>query len=399
MASITRRRFAAALLAAAPARPLSGAASVDEILRDGIARRRIPCAVAMAATSGEILYSGAFGLRDSSGPPVTPGSIFAIASMTKAITTAAVMQLVEQGKLGLDEPVSKHLPRLARLEVLEGFSLLGKPIFRPARSQVTLKHLLTHTSGFAYDIWDEKISTYYRRHGLGQPLVFDPGTRWRYGPGLDWAGRLVEKLTGQNLDAYFRANIFDPLGMTDTAFLVPAEKFSRLVGNYFRSAGGALQQDRRDPPRPPRTFSGGGGLYGTAPDYIRFMQMILRNGAAPNGRRILRARTVDLMSTNQIGDLSAGKLRSTSPRVSADVDFHPGFEDKYTFGFLLNPDPHPGGRSAGSLSWAGINNTFYWIDPRRNLCAVLMMQFLPFCDSQAVGLLRDFERAVYANLV
>jgi CubicO group peptidase (beta-lactamase class C family) len=245
-------------------------------------------------------------------------------------------------------------------------------------------------------MWDEKISRYYRRHGSGEPLIFDPGTRWQYGPGLDWTGRLVEKLSGQNLDHYFRANIFEPLGMTDTGFVVPAGKFPRLVNNYRRSDGGALQQDRREQPAPPRTFSGGGGLYGTAGDYVRFMQMILRKGAGAGGQRILRAETVELMSSNQVGNLNAGKLKSTTPRTSADVDFHPGFQDKYTYGFLLNPAPYPGGRSAGSLCWAGINNTFYWIDPRRNLCAVLMMQFLPFCDPEAVGLLRDFERAIYA---
>jgi methyl acetate hydrolase len=210
--------------------------------------------------------------------------------------------------------------------------------------------------------------------------------------------RPVGGVSGQSLEEYFRAHIFDPLGMSDTGFHVPAERFSRLVSNYRRSQGGALQQDRRELPGPPRSFSGGGGLSGTAGDYIRFMQMILRKGSGANVRRIVQAETVELMSSNQIGDLSVGKLKSARPLMSADVDFHPGFTDKYTYGFLLNPVSYPGGRSAGSLSWAGINNTFYWIDPRRDLCAVLMMQFLPFCDPEAVGLLRDFERAVYANL-
>jgi CubicO group peptidase (beta-lactamase class C family) len=369
MSSITRRKFGAALIAAVPAKRLFGAPGIDETLRDGIARRRIPCVVAMAATAEKILYSGAFGTRDSSGTPVASDSIFAIASMTKAITTTAAMQLVEQGGLALDEPVSKHLPQLARQEVLQDFSLLGKPVFRPARAQTTLRHLLTHTSGFAYDSWDEKMSRYYQRHGRGEPLIFDPGTRWQYGPGLDWTGRLVEKASGQSLKEYFRAHIFDPLGMSDTGFHVPTERFPRLVSNYQRSEGGVLEQDRRELPGPPRSFSGGGGLYGTAGDYIRFMQMILRKGSGSNGRRIVQAETVELMSSNQIGDLSAGKLKSARPRMSADVDFHPGFTDRYTYGFLLNPVSYPGGRSAGSLSWAGINNTFTG-STRGGICAL-----------------------------
>ena len=395
---LTRRGFAAAMLVASPARKILGAVTLDSTLRDGIARRRIPCVVGMVATADKILYSGAFGTRDSSGPAVKPDSIFAIASMTKAITTTAAMQLVEQGKVTLDEPVSKHLPQLANLEVLEGFNLLGRPVLRPARQQVTLKHLLTHTSGFAYDTWDERMDRYRREHpGAREPLIFDPGTRWQYGTSLDWTGRLVEAVSGQTLEAYFREHILDPLNMTDTRFSVPAEKFDRLVSNYRRGQDGALQQDRRELPPPPKTFNGGGGLYSAAADYVRFMQMVLRKGTAADKRRILLAESIALMVANQTGDIVAGRLKSTKPRQSADVDLHPGFADRYTYGFLLNPVAYEGGRSAGSLAWAGIDNTFYWIDPRKNLCAVLLMQFLPFCDPEAVGLLRDFERAVYAN--
>jgi CubicO group peptidase (beta-lactamase class C family) len=229
-------------------------------------------------------------------------------------------------------------------------------------------------------------------------LLFEPGTRWEYGTNLDWTGRLVEAVSGETLETYFQRNILAPLGMRDTGFSVPAEKFDRLVSVYQRQSDGSLKENPRTPPAPPKTFNGGGGLYSTAGDYARFMQMILRRGRSSDGKQILRADTVDMMTSNQIGDLSAGKMKSVRPERSSDVDFHPGFSDKFGFGFLINTVAYEGGRSAGSLAWGGLENTFFWIDPRRGVCAVLLMQFLPFCDTEAMGLLHDFERAVYAAL-
>ena len=382
------------------AKTLLGATGIEATLRAGVSRRKIPAGVAMVAGAEKTTYAGAFGKRDSaSGVDVTTDSIFSIASMTKAITSVAAMQLAERGKVQLDEPVEKHLPQLAKPEVLDGFDKeSGKPVLRPVNKPVTLRRLLTHTSGFAYDIWDERMFQYTKQAGLSLvgPLAFDPGTRWQYGTGVDWAGRLVEAVSGQTLEAYFERNIFEPLGMKDTKYSVPAEKFDRLVGGYQRQADGSLKENPRTLPAPPKAFNGGGGLYSTAADYVRFMQMILRRGRGSDQEQILQAKTVDLMASNQIGELSAGKLRSNRPNLSSDVDFHPGFTDKFGLGFLINTTAYEGGRSAGSLAWAGISNTFYWIDPRRGICAVLMMQFLPFCDTEAMGLLRDFERAVYA---
>lgn len=409
MTHINRRHFGSsiALALAAPARKLlANTNGLDETLRSSMTRRKIPAVVAVVATPDKVTYSGAFGKRDSaSGIAVKPDSIFYIASMTKAITTTAALQLVERGKLTLEEPVSKHLPELAKLDVLQGFDKSGKPMLRPATKPVTLKHLLTHTSGFAYDTWDENMLKYNALPGAPPPgtvapltpLIFEPGTRWQYGTGLDWTGKLVERVSGSTLEDYFQRNILEPLGIEDTSFLVRAEKFDRLVSNYRRQPDGSLQQDPRQLPTPPKDFNGGGGLYSTAPDYIRFTQMILRRGHGDHGQTILQPKTVDLMMSNQVGDLGAGKLKAARPDRSSDVDFHPGFTDKFTYGFLLNTTAYDGGRSAGSLAWAGIDNTFYWIDPRRSLCAVVMMQFLPFVDREAVGLLGDFERAVYAT--
>jgi CubicO group peptidase (beta-lactamase class C family) len=358
----------------------------------------------VAATDGKITYQGAFGTRDSaSGVKVTPDSIFAIASMTKAVTSVAAMQLVEQGKLKLDQPVSKLVPEFAKLQVLDGYDAAGKPVLRPARTQVTLKHLLTHTSGLCYDTWSDEMQRYEKAGGAVPsgvaplpPLMFEPGARWQYGYGADWAGRLVEIVSGQTLEQYFQSNILQPLGMHDTSFIMAAEKFDRMVSRYDRQSDGSLKEEPRVLPAPPTAYNGGGGLYSTAADYIKFTQMILRRGRAADGRQVLHPRTVEQMSINQIGALTAGKLKTSTPERSSDVDIQPGATEKWGLGFLINTTPYSGGRAAGSLAWAGIWNTFYWIDPKRNICAVIMMQFLPFVDKEAVGLLGDFERAVYA---
>jgi len=406
MSIISRREFGGAVLAlGAGARKVWSAPGIDETLRDGMQHRKIPAVAAMAATADKTTYAGAFGKRDSaSGVDLKVDSIFAIASMTKAITTTAALQLVERGKLTLDEPAAKHLPELGKLNVLEGFDSAGKPILHPATKPVTLRNLLTHTSGFAYDTWDAKILKYTSQAGGAippgtvaplVPLSFEPGTRWQYGYGLDWSGRLVETVSGQTLEQYFQTNILQPLGMKDTTFILPPDKFDRLVSVYTRQPDGSLKENPRTIPAPPKAFNGGGGLFSTAPDYVRFMQMILHDGRGSGKEQILQPKTVQMMKSNQVGAIRAGVLKTARAAISSDVDFHPGATDKYTFGFLMNPTAYEGGRSAGSLAWAGVYNTYYWIDPHRSLCGVIMMQYLPFADKEGVALLGDFEHAVY----
>jgi CubicO group peptidase (beta-lactamase class C family) len=410
MSVLTRRELGGLALAlGTQARRLWGAASIDETLRQGMERAKIPAVTAIVASADKITYNGSFGTRDAeSGIRVKPDSIFRIASMTKAITTASAMQLVERGKLSLDAPVAKHFPELAKLEILDGLDPEGKPKLRPNPTPIALKHLMTHTSGFVYANWDPALNRYNQVMKIANspgtvapltPLRFEPGTRWQYGTGIDWTGKLVEKVSGMTLEQYFQANLLEPLGMKDTSFLLPPEKFDRLVSSYRRQKDGTLKEDPRTQPQPPKEFNGGGGLYSTTEDYIRFTQMILRKGKGPSGKQMLSPKTVEMMSANQIGSVNVAPLISVDHNVSEDVDLHPGAGDKYTYGFLMNPVAYPGGRSAGSLAWAGIENTFYWIDPKRGICATIMMQYFPFVDKEAVKLLGDFERAVYANLV
>jgi CubicO group peptidase (beta-lactamase class C family) len=395
MIAPSRREFAGGLLMAIAGGRLLAAPSAEEVLRDGIEKRKIPAAVGMFAAADKVLYTGAYGARDSSGTPVTAESIFQIASMTKPLTTVAALQLVEQGKVTLDEPVSRLLPLLAMPKVLAGFDDSGQPILRPAARPITLRHLLTHTSGLCYDTWDESMARYIKAAGVAAmagipPLMFDPGTRWQYGTGIDQAGLLVEKVGGMTLEEYFQAKILRPLGMTDTSYILPESKFDRLVTGAARQPDGSLKPNTRTLPKPPRTFGGGGGLYSTAADYVRFMQMILHKGES-----ILKPKTVAEMQVNQIGSATAGKMKSSKPEISSDVDVQPGATEKWGLGFLINTTPYEGGRAAGSLAWAGLYNTYFWIDPKRSRCGVLLMQYLPFADKEAFGLLGDFERAVY----
>ena len=388
-----------ALAAGCEGRRLFAANGIDAVLRSGLEQRKIPAIAGMAGTASAITYSGAFGTRDPvSGVAITPESIFSIASMTKAVTSAGAMQLVEQGKLTLDEPASKHLQELGTLRVLDGFDSSGEAILRPARKLVTLRQLLTHTSGFAYDTWHEAMFKFTSSGGDATlVLAFEPGAKWQYGASTYWAGRLVEAVSGMDLEKYLQANVLGPLGMKDTTFIFPEEKFDRLAGRYQRETNGSLTPAPRNLPAPPKVYRGDGGLFSTAPDYLKFTQMILNRGVGPGGERILKEKTVALMSANGTGQIPAGRLKTFRPEVSSDVDFHPGHDDRYTLGFLMNPASVPGARSAGSLAWAGINNTYYWIDPHRNICGVILMHFLPFADKEAVGLLNDFQRAVYSS--
>ena len=383
-------------------------AQIDQILRQKSEAKEIPGVVAMAATGNEVIYQGAFGKRDlSKDDAMTADSVFWIASMTKAITTAAGMQLVEQGKLSLDEPIGKLLPDLASPQVLEGFDAKGEPKLRPAKSPITLRQLMTHTAGFAYDMWDSNMGQYLEKTGtpgittcqnaaLKAPLAHDPGTRWDYGINIDFVGKAVEAASGQRLDAYLRDNLLGPLGMNDTAFKITDSMRKRLVGMHARTSEGLaplpfeLEQN-------PEFHMGGGGLYSTAADYIKFTQMILNKGKG-NGNQVLKPETVALMGQNHIGALEVNKLTTAMPVFTNDVDLYPGMSKKWGLSFLINTAKTPEGRSPNSLAWAGLANTYFWIDPARNVTGVILMQLLPFVDRLCLEAFAGFERGVYAGL-
>src|SRR5882757_6176715 len=306
-------------------------AQIDQLLRQKSDAKEIPGVVAIAATSKEVIYQGAHGKRDlSKDDAMTADSVFWIASMSKAITAAAAMQLVEQGKLSLDEPIGKLLPDLAAPQVLEGFGADGAPKLRPATKPITLRHLMTHTAGFAYDMWNGDMGQYLEKTGtpgiitcqnaaLKTPLIADPGTRWEYGTNIDFVGKAVEAASGKRLDAYLRDHMFSPLGMSDTGFRIGVPQRERLVGMHSRAEDGSLAPIPFELEQNPEFHMGGGGLYGTAGDYIKFTQMILSKGKG-NGNQLLKPETVAAMGENHIGDISVGKLISSVAFATNDVD-------------------------------------------------------------------------------
>jgi methyl acetate hydrolase len=384
---------------------------IDDAFQRAVDGQKVPGVVAMAATDKGVVYESAVGFRDiASGRRMTLDTVFWIASMTKAVTATACMQLVERGELRLDEPLGGLLPHLAEVQVLEGFDDKGAPRLRPPKRPITLRHLLTHTAGFTYSVWSEPMLRYEQATGtpgigtcqvaaLNTPLVFDPGDRWEYGINIDWAGRAVEKVSGQSLEVYFREHIFEPLGMADTGFLIGSKQKARSARLYQREEGGALEAQPEGPlmPQAPEFFMGGGGLFSTAPDYMAFLQMLLHDGTF-NEARVLKPETVAMMRQNQMGDLKVTTLKTVQPKVSNDADFFPGMVHNWGLSFDINTEPGPNGRSAGSLCWAGVFNTYFWLDPTKKVTGTIMTQVLPFADQTVLGLLGDMERGVYAAL-
>jgi CubicO group peptidase (beta-lactamase class C family) len=373
---------------------------IDAILKARVGAGDAPGIVAMAGTRDSVIYQGAFGARaKGAATAMSLDTVFAIASMTKLLTSVAAMQLVERGKLALDGPAARIDPALEAPQVLDGFDVKGIPQLRPARKPITLRHLLTHTSGFSYQLWDANVVR-YGKAARGNPalprtaLIADPGIRWAYGGSLDRVGRLVEIVSGQTLDRYFRDNITGPLGMHDTGYSISDAQRLRQASLHVRNPNGALVAQPLVKQAEPKEFSGGGGVKSTAPDYLTLLQAILNGGGLP-GKRILRPQTVELMSTNQIGDIDAGILKTTNPGLSSDVDFFPGVRLCWGLAGMINIDPVPERRGAGSQTWAGLYNTYYWIDPAARIAGVIMMQILPFADRRALEVYRLFERGIY----
>ncbi len=380
---------------------------IDRVLKAAVDRGDVPGVVAMAATPRGPVYQGAFGKRAlPDGAAMTNDTVFWIASMTKAVTSTAAMQLVEQGRLALDLPIAEVLPELAAPQVLEGFDAAGEPRLRPARRPITLRHLITHTSGFVYDIWNPQIGRYMAKRGipgiiscenaaLGLPLVFDPGDQWDYGIGIDWVGKAVERASGRRLGDYFAEHLFGPLGMTDTGFALTPARRARLAAMHARGEDDALMPIPFEIPQQPEFEMGGGGLYGAAQDYLTFERLFLDQGRAAGGAQVLKPETVELMAQNAIGDLSVRLLETAAPASSNDAEFFPGMVKKWGLGFMISTEQVLGGRSPGSLAWAGLGNTYFWIDPAKGVAGVILMQLLPFADAKALAVFDNFEKAVY----
>jgi methyl acetate hydrolase len=364
---------------------------------------------AMGATSDGVVYDGAFGKANvETGAPMRDDTVFWLLSMTKAFTATAAMQLIEQGRMHLDQPAAEILPQLAAPKVLEGFDAGGQPILRAAKRPITVRHLLTHTSGYTYSIWSDAITRYEQATGMpdiatcqnaafAAPLEFEPGDRWQYGISMDWVGKLVEQVTDQSLEVYFRENIFAPLGMKDSGFLIGSAQKRRLATFASRQPDGGLKPAPFEMPQRPEFFMGGGGAFSTPRDYLAFLQMLL-NGGSFNGARLLEPTTVAQMMVNQIGDLVVREMRSAQPAYSNSFDQFPGQPHKWGLSFDINAQPGPNGRAAGSISWAGLLNCYFWLDPVTKVTGALFTQILPFYDDRVAALYGAFEHGLYRGL-
>jgi methyl acetate hydrolase len=385
-------------------------AQADKVLKEAVSKGDVPGVVATATDAKGTTYEGGFGKRVLGQPDeMSPDTVVWIASMTKAITGAAAMQLVERGKLGLDSPAKQVIPHLGEVDVLEGFDGAGKPKTRKPKRDITLRHLLTHTAGFAYDIWNADVAKYMEAKGipgiiscqnqaLTTPLTFDPGERWHYGINIDWAGKMVEAASGKRLGQYLKDEIFGPLGMTNTAFFISPEMRKKLAKIHHRGEDGKLQPDTAlELPQEPEFEMGGGGLYATVGDYLKFVRMMLNQGKSDGGKQVLKPETVTTMSKNAMGSSKVTLLKTTAPALSHDAEFFPGLDKQWGLSFMINNAQAPTGRSAGSLAWAGLANTYYWIDQKKGLGGVYGTQILPFADVKSLPLFYAFESAVYST--
>lgn len=388
---------------------MTTAENIAALLDAAVARGTVAGAVALAVRHDGVLFETAAGRRDLSAPAAMGrDAIFWLASMTKAIVSVGAMQLVEQGRLSLDAPAGEVLPALAAPRVLAGFDATGTPLLRPARTPMTLRHLLTHTAGFGYTDWNPELKRALAHEDMPRtptnfdqvarmPLLFDPGRDWNYGVSTDMVGLMIEAVSRQSLDRYLRDHVLGPIGMENTAFLLTHAQQMRRARMHRRTADGGLQPIDWPVGEGQGFTGGGGGLCGRPQDYGRFLRMLL-NGGMLDGVRLLRGETVAEMGRNQIGTLLVHPLVSAMPERSNDADFFPGMEQKWGLGFLLNTRPGPNGRSAGSMGWGGLCNSYFWIDPARDVAGCLMTQLLPFADAAVLDLFGAMERATYAGL-
>jgi methyl acetate hydrolase len=387
--------------AAAPSIPAQGAAALTDFLRSATSRGDVPGVVVAVVGRDGVLYHEAFGTMNAAKQvPMAKDAIFNIASMTKPVTSVAIMMLVEEGRLSLDDDVSKYLPKFAKPLVLSTFNQADASYeTRPAARPITIRHLLTHTSGIGYGFASPIVAALQQKTmqtELDLPLLFNPGESWAYGASTRVLGQVVEAISGLKLDAFLDSRILRPLGMSDTMYAVPAGKYARVVTTHQRTDGGIVERPLA--PTLPANVAGDGGLYSTAGDYSRFVQMLL-DGGQLGATRILKERTVRTMFQSHTGSVVVQPQPTTNPSLSKPFPRGAG-EDTWGLGFQLsNPKTRtPDTRSPGSGTWAGIFNTHFWVDPKKEIGVVVMMQLLPFYDDQAMNVLSGVEQRVYRNL-
>ena len=387
--------------------------AADAVLQGTVTRKNgVPGVIAMATNCSGNIYEGAFGKRDlSQSADMTTDTVMAIFSCTKAVTGVAVMQLVEEGKIGLHDAAKRYVPEIADIMVLEGFDANGEPKVRPPKSDITVSQLLLHTAGFGYDFFNHDLVKYGAAKNvpsvvsaslasMRSVLLHDPGTAWEYGSNIDWVGKVVESVRGKRLGEVMKERIFTPLGMKDTAFIISASMRPRLATMHARSPDGVMSTMAGfELTQEPEQHMGGHGLYSTIGDYMKFVRMVLNDGAAPDGAaRVLKAETLAMMTANALGDMKIKMLPGAIPSLSNDAEFFPGMPKSWGYTWMINDEQAPTGRPAGAVAWAGLANLYYWIDRKNKVGGMWGTQILPFVDGVSVPGYLDFEKTVYDHL-
>lgn len=371
---------------------------------------RVPGVAAIVTDRDGTIYEGAAGVRTlGEDDPMTTDTVCAIYSSTKAIAGTACLQLVEDGELDLDAPAKEYVPALGEVQVLDGFDDDGEPVLRPPARDITTRMLLLHTAGFGYDFFNENYNRLANEHGqpsvitaskesLTTPLLFDPGERWEYGSNIDWAGQVVEGITGKRLGEVMRERIFDPLGMTTASFYLTDEMRGRMAKIHQRKDDESLTPLDFELPPDPEVHMAGHGLYSTAADYIKFIRMWLNDGMGPDGP-VLQPETVEMAARNHLGDLKIKGLPAVNPALTNYAEFFPGMPKSWALTFMVNDELAPTGRPAGELAWAGLANLYYWIDRANGIGGFWATQIFPFVDPTSVGGYLEFETAAYDDVL
>ncbi len=385
--------------------------STCDAVLDGVTRgnQRVPGVVAMVTDRDRTIYGGAAGERRRGGAAMTEDTVFAIFSTTKAITGTTALQCVEEGLLDLDAPAKAYAPAIGRLQVLEGFDADGAPRLRAPKSDVTTRQLMLHVGGFGYDFFNDSYRRMAEEHGqpsvvtcsrasIETPLLFDPGEKWEYGANIDWVGQVVEGIRGKRLGAVMRERVFDPLGMAEIGFTrTPAMK-ERTASVHARGADGTLSPLDFALPDEPEVDMGGHGLYATIDEYIKFIRMWLNDGAGPNGR-VLKPETVGWAVKNGLeAHQKVGMLPGVIASLSNNAEFFPGLAKGWSYTFMTVEEEAPTGRPKGAIGWAGLANSFYWIDRANGFGGYWATQILPFGDPVSFPGYLDFETAAYRVL-
>lgn len=379
--------------------------------------KKVPGVAAIALDrSGNVLFKEAYGvinLDDPAAAPVTSKTPVMIWSCTKLVTSVATLQLVEQGKLHLEDPVEKYVPDITKIEVLDGFKPDGEPILRAPQKKSTVLNLMTHTAGFSYDVFSKEtlrwrtqmgqnLSEYVAMKNFETPLNADPGSRYEYGINTDWLGFVIEAISGMPLNEYVEKNILKPLGMNDSGSHVK-EGASQFVIHLRGEDGGLTAAPPIACATAPERYGGGHFLYSTLDDYSAFLLTILNQGTHPTTKtQLLKADTVkEYLFNDQIPKICSNKgigvIETASPILSSEGEFLPGLEKGWSCGFMLSLEDSPKGRSAGSGSWAGLGNLYYWLDPKGGKLGLVMSGILPFMDKEVLRLFDELERAVYGH--